>query len=235
MKNFKDFFLNILYPRHCPVCHKILKNQNRMVCPECAEVLVPISGSRCMKCSKPVAEEEELCVECEHSERVFTEGLGIFFYDEKVKYSMLQFKYFGRREYGDFFAFLLGKYAIDKMKRWRPDLIVPIPLFKRKQRMRGFNQAVYLARRIGEYYHMPVEEHVLCKVRNTKSQKKLDAKRRKKNLKDAFEVSKRLDGLNIVLIDDVYTTGSTMDAAALCLKENGAKCVFFLTFAIGQR
>lgn len=181
--------LNILYPRHCPVCHKILKNQQRLVCTKCETAFVPISGNRCFRCSKPVEAEQEYCKECTLAKREFDEGLGLFFYDEKIKGSLLQYKYSGRREYGDFYAVLMSCYAREKIRKWKPHVIVPIPMHKRKQRMRGFNQAAYLAERIGDYYEIPVAKEILCKVQSTKSQKKLDAASRRKNLQKAFSVT----------------------------------------------
>lgn len=126
------------------------------------------------------------------------------------------------------------RYAEKEILRWRPDVIVPVPLHPGKQRMRGFNQAEYLARKIGSFYGIPVSDQILRKTGKTKSQKKLGIKERKKNLKGAFSVSRRLDGLTILIVDDVYTTGSTMDAAAECLWEKGAGRIYFLTLCIGQ-
>ena len=113
-------------------------------------------------------------------------------------------------------------------------MIIPVPLHKRKLRMRGFNQAAYLAYRIGEAFGIPVSGEILLKIRNTRSQKKLSAMERHKNLLDAFRVSADLTGLTVLVIDDVYTTGGTMDAAAACLKAGGAERVFFITLCTGR-
>ena len=100
--------------------------------------------------------------------------------------------------------------------------------------MRGFNQSAYLAERLSGYTGIPADCSLVKKVRQTKSQKKLDAAGRRKNLQAAFQVRERVDGRKILVVDDVYTTGSTMDAMASCLLENGAKEVFFLTLCMGQ-
>lgn len=187
-----------------------------------------------MKCGKPVGAEEEYCQECTGRKREFTQGRGIYIYDDRMRSSLVKYKYGGRREYGDFYAAAISTYARDEILRWKPDLLVPIPLHPSKERMRGFNQAEYIAEQIGDFYGIPVSSQILVKTRKTKSQKKLNARERSRNLQGAFLVKERLGGLNILVIDDVYTTGSTMDAAAAGLKEAGAKNVFFLTVCMGQ-
>lgn len=146
----------------------------------------------------------------------------------------MKYKYYGRREYGDFYAAAICRYAEREIRSWKPDVIIPIPLHPFKQRQRGFNQAEYLAERIGKHYGIPVSSRILTKTRRTKSQKKLDAGQRRRNLQGAFCTEENLGGLNILLVDDVYTTGATMDAAASVLLETGAARVFFVTLCMGQ-
>ena len=98
----------------------------------------------------------------------------------------------------------------------------------------GFNQSAYLARRIGETLGIPVSEEILVKIQNTRSQKKLGAAERKRNLVRAFRVPEDISGLTVLVVDDVFTTGATIDAAAACLKAAGAEKVFFITLCIGR-
>ena len=95
-------FLNLLYPRRCPLCHRILKDSHALICPECAGDLRPIQGARCYKCGKPVSEEEEYCRDCKAAPGAFDQGRGIFLYDDRMKYSIMKYKYFGCREYSRF-------------------------------------------------------------------------------------------------------------------------------------
>ena len=99
--------------------------------------------------------------------------------------------------------------------------------------MRGFNQSAYLADRVGEQLQIPVAYGLVKKIRNTKSQKKLNAAQRKRNLADAFRAEENIRGLTVLVIDDVYTTGSTVDAMAQCLKGAGAEQVYFITLCAG--
>ena len=226
--------LNILYPRRCPVCHRILENQKTLVCPECDGVFRPVSENYCLKCGRPVKSEEEYCGDCLKRERNFDEGRGVFLYDGTIKKSLIRYKYYGSREYADYFAVSMCRRAQKDIRRWNPDVIMPVPLHRRKRKMRGFNQAGYLAVRMGKLLDIPVSENTLKKVRSTRSQKKLGAAERRRNLCRAFRVEGRVDGLTVLLVDDVYTTGSTMEAAAFCLKKAGAEKVCFITLCMGR-
>ena len=135
---------------------------------------------------------------------------------------------------GKYYAESMCRYVGRDIKSWRPDVIIPVPLHRRKKRMRGFNQAADLAERIGKILGIPVAEDVIYKSRETRSQKKLDAEERKKNLRNAFQAAGPVTGLRILVVDDVYTTGSTVEAMAECLLENGAKAVFFVTLCTGN-
>lgn len=226
--------LNILYPRRCPVCHRILRDQKALICPECENVFQPIKEGYCLKCGSPVKPEEEYCRDCAGKRRSFDEGRGIFLYDQKMRRSLIRYKYYGSREYADYYAVSMYRYGRGNILRWKPDVIIPVPLHRRKLRMRGFNQSGILAEKLGIFLDIPVSEGTLRKIRGTRSQKKLDAAQRRKNLRQAFRAERRLDGLTVLLVDDVYTTGSTVEAAAACLKEAGAKKVCFLTLCMGR-
>ena len=123
--------------------------------------------------------KEEYCSECRHRERKFIRGRSVFLYNAQMKNSLLRYKYYGSREYGKYYAESMCRYVGRDIKSWRPDVIIPVPLHRRKKRMRGFNQAADLAERIGKILGIPVAEDVIYKSRETRSQKKLDAEERK--------------------------------------------------------
>ena len=233
MKRFLEKMSDIFYPRRCPVCQKILKDQKRMICPQCETMLHPIGHPRCFKCGKPV-EKGEFCRDCQKRKHMFEQGRGIFVYDSSMRRSVTRYKYYGCREYGDFYAKAMYRYAKMELREWKPDLIVPVPVHRSKERMRGFNQAAYLAERISRYTGIPADMGLVQKNIKTKSQKKLNALQRRKNLEKAFCVTGDVRGKDILVIDDVYTTGSTIDAMASCLKKKGAEKVYFLTVCIGR-
>ena len=235
MRKTAEFLLDMLYPKKCPLCHEALKDRNQLLCGKCAEKIRPFSGALCMKCGKPVKMEEEYCPVCRADGHYFTEGRSIFFYGEAWRQSLVRFKYYGCREYGDFYAKAMSVYGRKYLERWKPQLIVPVPLHSAKKRMRGFNQAAYLAEKLSCYTGIPWTDSLVLKIRNTRSQKKLDAAHRRNNLRNAYEVTKKLDDISILVVDDVYTTGSTMDAMAMCLTDAGAQAVYFLTVCAGRQ
>ncbi|BEI59381.1 ComF family protein [Blautia luti] len=233
MKKLIENILNVFYPRCCPVCQKVLKDQNRMICPECEENLHPVGHPRCFLCGKPV-NAGEYCRDCEKHHHLFDQGIGIFVYDERMRRSVTRYKYYGCREYGDFYAAAMYRFGRKEILRWDPQLIVPVPIHRTKLRMRGFNQSEYLAERLGRYTGIPVDPDLVQKVRRTPSQKKLTAVQRRKNLESAFRVTRKISEKRILLVDDVYTTGSTMDAMAACLKKKGGEKIYFLTLCTGR-
>ena len=113
-------------------------------------------------------------------------------------------------------------------------LIVPVPLHSRRKRKRGFNQAEIVAKVLSENTEIAMEAGAVKRIKATIPQKDLGDKGRKRNIRGAFTVQKNVKGENIVLIDDIYTTGSTLDEAARVLKKAGAENVYFLTVSIGQ-
>ena len=245
MNQTAEKILDILYPRKCPGCGEILRPQGRLICPDCEHTLRPLTAppngeednahALCMKCGAPLTGEGEYCRMCTAHPHAFEQGRAIFIYDDRWKRSLERYKFYGHREFADFCAAAMVKWGGDALRRWSPDLIVPIPLHIQKERVRGFNQARLIAEKTADRTGIPVSSDILLKTRKTAAQKKLDYVHRRRNLKDAFSCSRRLSGERILLIDDVYTTGSTMDAAASCLKSSGAGPVFFLAFCIAVR
>ena len=235
MRKTAEFLLDMIYPKRCPVCHEVLKDRNQLLCRKCAGKLRPFSGSLCMKCGKPVGQEEEYCHSCRNGSHYFTEGRSIFPYEEIWRQSLVRFKYYGCREYGAFYAKAMSVYGRKCLERWKPQMIVPVPLHPSKKRRRGFNQAECLAEQLSLYTGIPWEAGLVCKIRNTRSQKKLDAVQRRNNLRSAYHVTRQIPGIPVLVVDDVYTTGSTMDAMAMCLLEAGAQAVYFLTVCAGRQ
>lgn len=193
-----------------------------------------------MKCGKPVSNEwQEYCADCEHTHHYYEKGIALWLHKEAVKQSIYHFKFHNQRAFAKYYAEEMVRNLGTIVKRWNPELLIPIPLHMRKQRKRGYNQAALLARELGKRLNVEVDEKVLIRKKYTKPQKELGPENRKKNLETAFaikdkEAKKRLQGKKVLLIDDIYTTGSTIDAAARILKNGGAQNVCYLTISIGQ-
>ena len=124
---------------------------------------------------------------------------------------------------------------MDQIGRWGIEEIIPIPLHISRRRSRGFNQAEILARELSDATGIPMRKDVLFRVKKTSPQKALGKRERRGNLKGAFAVSRTWKARkNVLLIDDIYTTGSTIEKAAEMLKKAGVQNVYFLTISIGQ-
>lgn len=225
----------LLYPRRCPLCGEILSRKEKLVCEACRPLAELIDEPFCLKCGKPLANpRQEYCRDCVKNQRHFDQGRAAFPYRGKIKKSILNMKLHNKRRNADFFAAAMTAVLKKELYRWEIDVIAPIPLHPKKKRYRGFNQAELLAVPLGEALEIPVIPDLLRKTEETSEQKELDRKSRQKNLKKAFKIGPYDVKLSrVLLVDDIFTTGSTVDAAAAVLKEAGAEDVFFLTACIG--
>lgn len=224
--------LDYIYPPRCPVCDKISPEG---ICGVCRKNIVRIGAVFCMKCGKPLSDEErEYCEDCRKRKHSFDAGRSLFSYKGDVRRSLYRLKYGNKREYAEVY----GKEMALTQGRWIRQMkvtrIVPVPLHPSRRRERGYNQAALIARELGRCTGIPVEEDLLFRVRKTAPLKTLTGQERRACLKDAFTVTERIPaGENILLVDDIYTTGTTADAAAACLKKCGCRRVFVVTVAIG--
>lgn len=227
---------NLIYPRRCPICDGLTGSHKILVCETCRQRLVYVREPACKKCGKPLEKEEaEYCADCSRRKHTYTRGKAVFPYDRLMRASIARFKYRGRREYADFYAEELVKRCGELLHSWQPDALVPVPLHKSRMRKRGFNQAELTARKVGKALGIPVEKRLLLRTKKTSPQKELNDVQRRANLKNAFQVSQNDVRLKrVVLVDDIYTTGSTIDAAAAVLLEHGVERVYFLTICIGR-
>lgn len=229
--NFRRI-LDYIYPPRCPICDEI---STEGICGQCRRKVVYIRDDYCLKCGRPLTDsQKEYCYECMRRTHFFFQGRSLFSYQGEVKASLYRFKYGNRREYAESY----GEEIAGNLGRWilrnHITKIVPIPLHASRRRKRGYNQAALLAREVGGRLHIQVDEKMLYRVKKTEPQKKLSAQERRENLTNAFEVRKKpVRGEHILLIDDIYTTGNTVDIAAKCLRDVEKCRIYVLTVAIG--
>lgn len=188
-----------------------------------------------MKCGKQMEDErQEYCYDCQQRTHFFREGRSVLIHQETVSKAIYDFKYHDLKCYGYAFgkemAGLYGEY----LHEHGVELLIPIPLHKKRRKERGYNQAEILAKEISRHTGIPFDSYVLKRTKSTNPQKKLDNKERMKNIKGAFTIGKKIMAENVALIDDIYTTGSTIDEAASVLRNAGVSNVYFLTISIGQ-
>lgn len=238
--DWKEQLTGFLYPARCPVCGEPSVPHLSLICPECEKKLPFIRGPRCMRCSKPVEEEEaEYCYDCRKRNFLCEKGFAVFRYDHLMSESIAGFKFRGRKEYARYYSMKMAEEAGTFLAANRAGLLIPVPLHKKRYAQRGYNQARLLAEGISERTGIPAAD-CLMRVRNTLPQKQLGDAGRSKNVGDAFKVSetiwKRLTEIpqTAVLIDDIYTTGSTIENCARVLLNAGVKRVLFLALCIGR-
>ncbi|MCM1184243.1 MAG: ComF family protein [Roseburia sp.] len=226
---------SLLFPRRCPVCDDIVPVGEGMVCRLCAGRIQYIGEPRCRRCGKRLREETEVfCGDCARRPHAFEAGLALYDYRSMQK-SIYRFKYAGRCEYAAFYAADIYRHFRREIAAIAADAIIPVPLHRSRQRARGYNQAELVARELAVLTGIPMYPNLVKRVRKTVPQKELDAAGRQNNLKKAFHIPSDVVKLNkTILVDDIYTTGSTLDAVALELKRCGVGEVYFITLCIGE-
>lgn len=194
-----------------------------------------------MKCSKPLElEEKEYCNDCERKHYHFDKGFSVWVYNDDMRHSIAEFKYHSKKEYAKFYIEEMIRISGKSILKLHPDVVVPVPIHRSKYLERGYNQADILARGIGKALGLPVLSNLLIRNKKTLPQKKLSDKERLKNLEKAFDINQmEMNHYNrkitkVLLVDDIYTTGSTIEACTKILKQNGIDQVYFLVICIGK-
>jgi ComF family protein len=220
-----DFILNLLFPATCVVCHKpVLERKYTAACPACWTSLVRLEPPFCTKCGEPAPAIEGLCGRCRKDEYAFDFARSALLFTHTLREILHHFKYADRVS----LAKPLGNLLKGCLERepFTGKLVIPVPLYSGRERARGFNQAELLTGQL----ELPVNTRLLRRRKDTPSQTGLSRSERKRNLAGAFEVRQRING-TVIVVDDVYTTGSTMNEIARTLKRAGAERVEVLTVA----
>lgn len=234
-KLVREQFIRLLYPQRCPVCDEPVPCDEGLICKECGRRLLYIREPRCRCCGKQLMDETKIyCNLCAGENHSYSYGYALYDY-QTVKQSLFRYKYGCRAEYAAFYAQDCYRHLKKEIDAMHADAIIPIPLHKERERKRGYNQAYELARELSEITKIPLRADVVHRVRNTAPQKGLDNLQRQNNLKKAFHINTDVVKLKrVILVDDIYTTGATMDAVAKELKKHGVGEIMFLALSIGE-
>jgi len=202
----------------------------------CKRMPEAITESYCLRCGRPLIDcDGEYCSFCRKSNFAFDAGRALYLHTPDVANAIYLLKFHNQRILAQDFARSLAHTFADTIKRWQIDEVVAVPLHASKKHQRGYNQAEVLAKYLVAHMGLPRNPKRLFRIRKTTPQKLLDAGHRRENLRAAFAVDPhQLQGKNVLLIDDIYTTGQTLHRCAAVLKKAGAKRVYFLTLSIGQ-
>ncbi len=225
----KDAILNILFPRRCPVCAEIVKPAGSLICPSCFQELSFVKSPVCKKCGKEIADETmEFCDDCMEHRHAYEYGIALLNYNDTARNSMVRIKYHNKREYLDFYGAALAVRYERAIRKMNIDAIIPVPVHPSRRRKRGFNQAEVLAEIVGERLGIPVRTELLKRTKRTLPQKELTAAERLKNLSGAFWAEEMPEDIRrVLLLDDIYTTGSTIEACTRVLLRAGVEYVYF--------
>jgi ComF family protein len=237
LKAIGSSIVDLLFPPRCVNCHRL----GAWLCTNCQDEIEVIQPPVCHRCGIPLAGLRiapspnmlPTCVRCREKESLLDSLCACAFHAEPLRLAIHQFKYEDLRA----LAAPLGKLMAQRWAVLRPrdhdiDVIVPVPLHVTRQRERGYNQAVLLARELGAEIHRPVIENVLVRVKATAPQVDLNAEERQTNVRNAFKtVNDNLAGKRVLLVDDVCTTGATLEAACSALRDGNALSVWAYTLA----
>lgn len=243
----RELLGSLLFPKRCPVCDEILEPEEleKGIHFTCESEFYPILGAVCMHCGRPIGGENpkesirEYCYDCVRKgydrKSYIAQAKSLYLYKGAVKKTMYRLKYSNKREYAAFFAKQAGEVYGAWMRQRKIEGIIPVPMYRRKQQRRGYNQAESFAKELSKHTRIPMLKNVIYRTKNTIPQKGLDELRRKNNLKNAFHTGKNIVQYECVMVvDDIYTTGSTAEAVAQELIKNGARRVYLMTICIGE-
>jgi len=237
LKRFLSGLADIIFPPRCLTCDSILDNQeNHALCPACFSKIKFIKSFLCTCCGIPfygAGESDHLCGDCLTSKPAFSVARAVGRYETTFLDAIHSFKYRGKTTHGKILGKLMAEYEYPSFSISDYTLIMPVPLHPKRLRERGFNQSVILAREIAGRFPIPLDFLTLKRYMYTEPQINLGKKDRESNVRGAFKVMEpdRIKDQRIILVDDVYTTGSTVKECARVLMKSKARAVAVLTLA----
>ncbi len=225
---FKDKLLSIPFPDTCIVCGKPV-SKKEYACFSCQKKIPYISDVfKCRTCLSFLSSSESgICGDCLIKKPDYSRLISCVEYEGYMKKTLRAFKFYNRPDYHIGYS----KLACEALERDGTyfDCVVPVPLSTKSLKSRGYNQSLLVANRIAFYFDVPCFDDLLIKTKETKKQSELNLEQRMKNIKGAFSLSnpERLNGLHILLVDDIFTSGCTMREASSVLCKHAENITAF--------
>lgn len=228
-----DSAIQRLYPPRCLMCGRPGRD-GADLCEHCHQQL-PFNKAACISCALPLppnTSESAICGRCQKKPPYYDQAFSVFSYEQPVVWLIQQLKFNGKLVHARLLGELLADLAcVEKVIVDEDVCILPVPLHKNRLRLRGFNQSIELARALSKKTGWPMELNKVVRMRETSAQTGLDAKARRKNIRGAFAVVEALVHKQVVLVDDVVTTGSTVNELSRVLKKAGVEKITVLSLA----
>jgi ComF family protein len=240
LRSALDAVTSVLFPAPCRICDQILANASRIpICNHCLDSFEAIVPPFCQCCGRPFASPIAsqatwpLCRLCRLEFFAFDRARSFAIYNDTLFDAIVLMKYEEVTRLGHWFAERIARCVARELDEWRVDAVVPVPLHPGRQRERGYNQAELIARPLAKRLGARVDTRLLTRTKPRPAQLLLSRSERWKSVRGAYATpgGAKVDNLRILLVDDVMTTGATLDACARALKKAGASRVAGLTVA----
>jgi len=227
-------FLTQLFPQRCVLCQHTVETPLAL-CPACHDRL-PHNIPACHRCALPLAEghhDGSLCGRCVRKQPFYDYAASLFRYEDDVIAMVHQMKFSKNitlsRSFGELLSMLYEQQVYPRYGN--PDCLLPVPLHPFRLRQRGYNQSIEISRVLATVKQLPLELKAVVRARRTVSQTGLNAGERQKNMRSAFRLKYNIPCRHVLIVDDVVTTGATVNELARLLKRNGVQQVGVLSIA----
>jgi len=239
-KGALDALASVVFPGPCRICGQTLTNASRIpICEACLAGFERIAEPMCGCCGRPFASAvaaeaaQPLCRLCRVNFYAFDRARSFAIHDDALSEAIVLLKYEEVARLGDWFAARLAEIVFRSPGDWRADVLVPVPLHPQRRRERGYNQAELIARPLAKRLNLKFQPHFLMRTKPRPPQLLLSRTERWASVRGAYATREgaKVDNLRVLLVDDVMTTGATLDACARALKKAGAASVLGLTVA----
>lgn len=247
LHNFTYHLLDLLFPPVCCLCKIKTPIIDHLVCEDCWARVNIINNPICMKCGLPILSYYQrpdhryyLCYRCRKRRWAFDQARSAFIFNDSIKDAIHLMKYSGHFRMSGFLGREMVKVLVNNFsahKTLKEAIIVPVPITNQKLKEREFNQSELLANTIGNLLGLPIYTHLLERTKEVKPQVGLPLKERERNVRGAFKVTNPqfLKNRRILLLDDVMTTGATVNECSKQLRRAGGKNIYVWTLASAMR